>query len=40
MPLLKINFDGVMFNDTEEAGVGVVVCDSQGKVIASLAEKI
>ena len=38
--LLKINFDGAVFADTEEAGVGVVVRDSQGKVIASLAEKI
>ena len=38
--LLKINFDGAVFADTEEAGVGVVVCDSQGKVIASLAEKV
>ena len=29
-----------MFADTEEAGVGVIVRDSQGKVIASMAEKI
>nr|XP_023905622.1 uncharacterized protein LOC112017406 [Quercus suber] len=39
-PLLKINFDGAVFKDKGEAGMGVVVCDSQGKVIASLAEKI
>ena len=38
--LLKINFDGAVFADTEKAGVGVEVRDSQGKVIASLAEKI
>ena len=38
--LLKINFDGAVFADTEKAGVGVVVRDSQGKVIDSLAEKI
>nr|XP_023905620.1 aspartic proteinase CDR1-like [Quercus suber] len=39
-PLLKINFDGAVFKDKGEDGMGVVVCDSQGKVIASLAEKI
>nr|POE71728.1 aminopeptidase m1 [Quercus suber] len=38
--LLKVNFDGAVFADTEEAGVGVGVRDSQGKVIASLAEKV
>ncbi|KAL0017559.1 hypothetical protein SO802_004628 [Lithocarpus litseifolius] len=37
---LKINFDGVVFRETEEAGLGVVICDSQGKVPASLVEKI
>ena len=29
-----------MFKDKGEAGMGVVVCDFHGKVIASLAEKI
>ena len=38
--ILKINFDGVVFKETEEAGLGVVVRDSHGKVLASLAEKI
>ena len=34
---LKINFDGAVFKETEEAGLGVVVHDSHGKVLASLA---
>ncbi|KAL0011189.1 hypothetical protein SO802_006297 [Lithocarpus litseifolius] len=38
--LLKINLDGVVFKETEEAGLGVVVRDSHGKVIASLVKKI
>ena len=33
----KINFDGAMFNESEEVGSGIVVCDSSGQV---LAEKI
>ena len=37
---LKVNFDGAVFRETEEAGLGVVVRDSHGKVLASLAEKI
>ena len=39
-PLLKINFDGAVFKEKNEAGIGVVVWDSHGSVIASLAEKI
>ena len=39
-PLLKINFDGAVFKEKGEAGIGVVVRDSHGMVIASLAEKI
>ena len=38
--LLKINFDGAIFRETEEAGLGVVVQDSHGQVLASLVEKI
>ena len=36
----KINFDGAMFNESEEAGIGVMVRDSSGQVIAALAEKV
>ena len=39
-PFFKINFDGAMFKDKGEAGMGVAVRDSHGKVIASLAKKI
>ena len=36
----KINFDGAMFNESGEAGIGVVVQNSIGEVKAALAEKI
>ena len=36
----KINFDGATFNESEEVGFGIVVCDSSGQVLAALAEKI
>lgn len=39
-PHLKINFDGAVFKDKGEAGMGMVVHDSQGKVKPSLVEKI
>ena len=38
--LLKINFDSAVFKETEEVGLGVIVRDSHGKVLASLTEKI
>ena len=38
--LIKINFDGAMFKDDERAGIGVVVRDSQGLVLASLSQNI
>ena len=37
---LKINFDGAIFRETDEAGLGVVVCDHQARVMASMSEKI
>lgn len=39
-PTLKINYDRVVFRETNEAGIGDVVRDSEGRVIASLAEKV
>ena len=36
----KINFDGAMFCEFEEAGVGLVVRNSFGVVVAALIEKI
>ena len=37
---LKVNFDGAVFRETEEAGLGVVVRDSYGKVLVALVKKI
>ena len=39
LPLKKI-FDEALFEDTDEAGIGVVVRNSYGKVMASLSELI
>lgn len=36
----KVNFDGAMFSESEEAAVGVVVCNFRGEVKAALVEKI
>ena len=36
----KVNFDGAMFNESDEAGAGIVVRDSRGLVVAAMAEKI
>ena len=38
--LIKINFDGVVFKDEDRAGIGVVVRDSFGLVLASLSHNI
>ena len=38
--ILKINFDGAVFRETDEARLGVVVRDHQGRVMASVSEKI
>jgi len=37
---LKANFNGAMFVDTGEAGIGVVICNEFGEVMAALSEKI
>ena len=39
-PFLKINYDDAVFRDSNSAGLGAVVCDSMGGVLASLAENI
>ena len=36
----KINFDGAVFKDEDNAGIGVVVRDSRGMVMASLSQNI
>ena len=38
--LYKANFDGAVFQDSHEAGLGVIIRDPNGLVIASLAQKI
>ena len=35
---LKINFDGALFKDINKAGLGVVVRNDHGQVLASLLE--
>lgn len=37
---VKVNFDGAIFGDSRLSGVGVVIKDSNGAVLASCAEKI
>nr|POF07483.1 hypothetical protein CFP56_20174 [Quercus suber] len=36
----KANVDGAIFKESNSAGIGVVVCDSQGWVLAALSEKV
>ena len=38
--MVKFNFDGATFKYLGEVGIGVVVRDSQGLVLASLSKKI
>ena len=35
----KANFDGAWFSESDEVGIGVVVRDSSGQVLAALSEK-
>ncbi|KAL0011083.1 hypothetical protein SO802_006191 [Lithocarpus litseifolius] len=37
---LKINVDGAIFKNVREAGVGVIIRDSQGQVVATQSKKI
>ena len=36
----KVNFDGAMFGEFDDAGIGVVIRNSNGKVRTALSEKI
>ncbi|XP_075633931.1 uncharacterized protein LOC142606471 [Castanea sativa] len=38
--MYKTNYDGVAFTESEEVGIGVIIRDVKGLVIAALAEKI
>ena len=37
---LKINFDGALFKDINKVGLGVIIRDNHGQVLASLSEQI
>ena len=39
-PILKVNFDDTIFQQQNSVGVGVVIRDAKGQVIASMDEKI
>ena len=36
----KVNYDGAVFKETNEAGIGIIVRDSSGLVMASLVQKV
>ena len=38
--MYKTNFDRAMFEDSGKAGIGVIIRNSRGEVMASLAKKI
>ena len=38
--IYKMNYDGAIFTESGEAGIGVIVRDARGEVIAALAKKI
>ena len=38
--LVKINYDKALFGESNGAGIGVVICNSEGEVMAALFEKI
>ena len=37
--MYKTNFDCAMFEDSRKAGIGVIIRNSRGEVMASLAKK-
>ena len=37
---VKVNFDGALFGDSNKSGVGAVIKDNNGDVLASFSEKI
>ena len=38
--VVKINFDGALFGESDYAVLGVVICNSEGVVLVALSEKI
>ena len=37
---VKVNFDGVVFGEDQEAGIRVVIRNNEGQVLAALSEKV
>ena len=37
---MKVNFDGVVFGEEQEGGIGVVIRSNEGQVLATLSEKV
>ena len=40
LDFLKTNFDGAMLGQVDEAGIGMVICNSLGEVMTALSDKI
>ena len=38
--IYMVNFDGTMFGESDEVGIGVVIWNFEGEVMAGLSEKI
>ena len=38
--MMKTNYDGAMFGESDQAGLGVVIRNSEGQVMVALSEKI
>ena len=38
--MLKVNFDGVIFDDLRAAGIGIAIWNEHGEVVVALAEQI
>lgn len=37
---MKTNYDGAMFGESDEAGIGVIIQNSDGEVMVTLSKKI
>ena len=38
--VFKVNYDGAVFQETNEAGIGVIIRNQAGKVMATLVQKV
>lgn len=37
---IKVNFDGAVFGEAQDAGIGVVIRNNEGQILAALLEKV